>query len=67
MVHLTTSYDMLTLTVTIGHAAQLTANEATTEEWNALTDALLAEHTPEELANMLTGACAIIARTGART
>jgi hypothetical protein len=49
--------------LTIGLASQLTAGHASAAEWDALTAALVAEHTPTQLANMLTGAAAIIART----
>lgn len=56
--------DMQALVLTLGHTAQLTDSGATPTEWEALTAALVAEHTPEQLANMLTGAAALIARTG---
>lgn len=59
--------DMLALAVTLGHAKQLTLDHGTPDDWDALTRALLAEHTPEQLANMLTGAAALIVRmTGGR-
>lgn len=60
----TTDPDLLALVVTIGHAVKLTTDQAPTEHWQALTDALIAEHTPEQLASMLTGAAALLARTG---
>lgn len=59
-----TDPDMLALTVTIGHARQLIDSSADTADWQALTDALLETHTPEQLANMLTGAATLIARRG---
>lgn len=55
--------DLLALVVTVGHASSLLTNDGTPEEWAALTSALLSEHTPAQLANMLTGACALLART----
>lgn len=54
--------DMLALAVTLGHAKQLTQAHGTPDEWDELTAALVAEHTPEQLANMLTGAAALIVR-----
>jgi hypothetical protein len=58
--------DLLALTVTIGHASELIRNDATPDEWAAFTEAIATEQTPAELANMLTGACTILARiTGA--
>lgn len=59
----TTDPDLTALLVTVGYAGQLTTAHATTEEWDALTSALVAEHTPEQLAHMLTGAAALIARS----
>jgi hypothetical protein len=55
---------MLALTVTIGHATQLIQAGASTEDWDALTAALVAKHTPDQLANMLTGAATLLARVG---
>ncbi len=57
--------DMQALVVTVGLAAQLTQAQATTAEWDALVDALVAEHTPAQLARMLTGAAALIVKVGA--
>lgn len=68
MVHVTldtTNPDLLALTVTVGFAGDLIQRDATSDEWVALTTALLEEHTPAELANMLTGACAVIAKMSA--
>ena len=59
----TTDPALHALTLTVGIASSLVTSGATSEEWAALTAALLAEHTPAELANMLTGAAALIART----
>lgn len=61
MVHLTP--DAQALTVAVGLAAQLTATDAPPEAWDSLTAALLAEHTPEQLAGMVTEAAALIVRT----
>ena len=61
----TTDPDLHRLALTIGFTRDLIDREAPTQEWEALTHALLEAHTPEQLANMLTGACTIIARTGA--
>lgn len=54
--------DLHALVVTIGFAADLTSRQAPTSEWNTLETELLAAHTPEQLARMLVGAAAIIAR-----
>lgn len=56
--------DLQALLVTVGLASALTDSGAGTAEWQALTDALLAEHTAPRLASMLTGACALLARAG---
>ncbi|MDR7113893.1 hypothetical protein J2X03_003795 [Microbacterium trichothecenolyticum] len=57
--------DLHALVLTIGLVSQLTTGHAPTADWDALTAALVAEHTPVQLARMLTGAAALIARTGA--
>jgi len=65
MVHMTgtpskldaTDPDLIALTVTIGHVAEVAQ---TGTGWDALAAALTAEHTPEQLTNMLLGACALI-------
>jgi hypothetical protein len=57
-----TDPDLHALLTTIGHATELTVAKAPAHHWDALTSALLAEHTPEQLASMLTGAAALIAR-----
>ncbi len=57
--------DLHALMLTVAHASALVTTRATTDQWAALTGALVAEHTPQQLANMLTGACALIARTTA--
>ena len=57
-----TNPDLQALILTIGITRQLTQTGATTAEWDALTRALEAEHTPAELAHMLTAAAALIAR-----
>lgn len=59
----TTNPDLHHLVLTIGFARDLTNRAAPTQEWEALTRALVDEHTPEQLANMLTGAAALIARS----
>lgn len=59
----TTNPDLHALIVTIGHARELTQTNATPDQWQALTDTLTTEHTAAELANMLTGAAALIARS----
>ena len=58
----TTDPDLHRLALTIGFTRDLIERHAPTQEWEALTHALLEEHTPEQLANMLTGAATIIAR-----
>lgn len=60
----TTDPDLHRLALTIGFTRDLIERHAPTQEWEALTHALLEEHTPEQLANMLTGAATIIARIG---
>lgn len=55
--------DLHALIITIGFASDLTNRQAPTSEWNTLETELLAAHTPEQLARMLVGAAAIIART----
>lgn len=64
MVHL--NPDLEALAITVGHAHDLLTTNAPTEHWAALTDALVETHTPHQLANMLTGAATLLARTGAR-
>lgn len=59
-----TDPDLLALVVTIGHVSKLSKDKAPPAHWDALTSALVAEHTPEQLASMLVGACALVARTG---
>ena len=59
----TSNPDLHALALTVGHATELLERDAPADHWEALTSALVAEHTPEQLANMLTGACALIART----
>lgn len=64
MVHLNpTDPDLQALTLTVGICHQLTTTQATHEQWDELTRTLATEHTPAELANMLTGACTLLART----
>lgn len=63
----TTDPDLHRLALTIGFTRDLIERHAPTQEWEALTHALLEEHTPEQLANMLTGAATIIARIGITT
>ena len=58
-----TDPDLIALMVTVGHASHLLTHDGTPTEWAALTAALESEHTPAQLANMLTGAAALIART----
>lgn len=58
----TSNPDLLALAVTVGLASELITEHATPDRWAALTDALVAEHAPTQLANMLTGAAALIAR-----
>lgn len=58
----TSDPNLLALAVTIGHARDLIITSAPSDHWRALTAALVAEHTPDQLAEMLTGACALIAR-----
>ena len=57
-----TNPDLQALILTIGITRQLTQTGATTAEWDALTTALETEHTPHQLATMLTAATALIAR-----
>lgn len=56
--------DLHALVLTVGFAQELIDQNATSEQWIELTTALHEEHTPEQLANMLTGAAAIIAKSG---
>ena len=58
----TTNPDLRALTLTVGLCRELVDADAKPAAWTDLTRALVAEHTPEELANMLTGACTILAR-----
>lgn len=62
MVHLTELNGFTDLAVTLGHVTDLSQRQAPTQEWDALTAALVAEHTQTELADLLIGACALIAR-----
>lgn len=55
--------DLHSLTVTIGLASQLLTETAGPAEWAALTAVLVDDYTPTQLANMLTGACTLIAKT----
>lgn len=67
MVHLNVhDPDLQALTLTVGHAAELLRDRADTPAWDALTQVLVDQHTPEQLASMLTGAAALIARTQTR-
>ena len=61
MVHLTPSAQALT--VTVGLASQIVKTGAPPEAWESLTAALVAEHTPEQLARMVTEAVALIVHT----
>lgn len=63
MVHLTPTPDAQALALTVSLCHQLTTTHATPDEWAALTRTLETEHTPTQLANMLTGACTLLART----
>ena len=56
--------DLIALAVTVGLAADLIQTRASAAGWDALTAALVEEHTPQQLANMLTGAAALLARAG---
>jgi hypothetical protein len=55
--------DLQALMLTYTHVGELMRMNATPDQWAALTDALVAEHTPDQLANMLVGACTIHARS----
>lgn len=57
-----TDPDLQALTLTVGICHHLTTTHATPDEWAALTRTLATEHTPAQLANMLTGACTLLAR-----
>lgn len=57
-------HDLIALAVTVGLASDLIRGGASGAGWDALTAALVEEHTPEQLANMLTGAAALLARAG---
>lgn len=50
------------LALTIGLAANLTASNAPSTHWDALSAALEADHTPAQIADLLVGACALIVR-----
>lgn len=56
--------DLIALAVTVGLASDLIQSRASAAGWDALTAALVEEHTPGQLANMLTGAAALLARAG---
>lgn len=64
MVHVNELPGFGTLAITLGFVHDLTQRGAATNEWDALTAALVAEHTQTELADLFIGACALIARTG---
>lgn len=57
------SPDLQALLLTYRHVGELRRTDAPSEHWDALARALVAEHTPEQLANMLLGSCAIHARS----
>lgn len=63
MVHLTNLPGFGDLAFTIGFTADLTARHAPTPDWDALSAALVAEHTQTELADLLVAACTLIARS----
>ncbi|WP_243074828.1 hypothetical protein [Microbacterium sp. SS28] len=55
--------DLQALILTFKFVGELMRADATADQWNALKDALVAENTADELANMLIGACTIHARS----
>lgn len=61
-----TDPDMVALTLTVGFARQLIEGQAERADWQALTEALVENHTPQQLANMLTGAATLLAKAAVR-
>lgn len=60
-----TREDTAALAVTVGLTAELMQRNAPAEEWDAMRAVLVEQHTPEQLAGILTQAAALLVSTAA--